>query len=167
MSPDGRNLLYFEYRTATNADLFILPLDGGKPFPFAATPGVDRCGRFSQDGQSIAYFSDVSGLNEVYVKPLLPDRRAVQVSMAGGTAPQWSTDGRTLYFGHRDQRTLLAASRTGNSFAEPRTVFTYDNMVSAYDVLPGGRFVVLERDAVAASPPIHVIVRWPDSAARP
>ena len=51
------------------------------------------------DGAWIAYRSDESGRNEVYVDrfPDLGDRR-VQVSTGGGTSPLWSPDGTELYY---------------------------------------------------------------------
>ncbi len=76
-SPDGRRLAYFEVSPDTSYDLGILPIDlsdvnhpkAGKPQPFLHTPKAEACPVFSPDGQWIAYASNESGRNEIYVRP--------------------------------------------------------------------------------------------------
>lgn len=77
-SPDGRRLAYFETTTAvTNLDIWTLPLDTsdpdhpkpGKPELFLHTPFTNSHPAFSPDGHWLAYRSNESGTNEVYVRP--------------------------------------------------------------------------------------------------
>src|SRR5262249_30998705 len=66
--PDGRFLLYMTGRN--NPDLWVIPLFGDrKPFPLVATPFNEALGRFSPDGRWVAYQSNESGQDEVYVIP--------------------------------------------------------------------------------------------------
>jgi serine/threonine-protein kinase len=74
-SSDGRRLAYFEPRHETGQDLWTLPLDRtdpdhptpGKPEPFLRRSANEVLPRFSPDGRWIAYRSDESGGNEIYV----------------------------------------------------------------------------------------------------
>ena len=69
-SPDGRFILYSSFGGPTGNDLFVLPLSGDrKPFPFLQTQFNEAFGQFSPDGRWVAYASNESGRNEVYVAP--------------------------------------------------------------------------------------------------
>src|SRR4029453_16293114 len=63
------------------------------------SPFVDGPADVSPDGQWLAYQSNESGQDQVYVLPL--DTQAggrVQVSPAGGTKPVWARDQRELFY---------------------------------------------------------------------
>ena len=68
-SRDGRFLLYTVENPETKSDLWVLPLQGDrKPIPFLRTEFNERSGQFSPDGHWIAYTSDESGSDEIYVR---------------------------------------------------------------------------------------------------
>jgi hypothetical protein len=98
ISPDGRVLAFHEVRPATGADLWIMPLEGERnPQPFLQTPFNELVSKFSPDGRWIAYVSDESGRNEVYVQAY-PGRDAKwQISTDGGAEPVWSRRGNELF----------------------------------------------------------------------
>ena len=53
----------------TKADIWVLPLEGRqKPLPFLITEFNERQARFSPDGRWVAYTSDESGQDEIYVR---------------------------------------------------------------------------------------------------
>ena len=82
--------------TASPRDIFALPVDGDrKPIPVVQTPFREDQGRFSPDGHFIAYKSNESGKDEVYVAPFPPKDRSERwmVSRDRGTQPRWSRDG--------------------------------------------------------------------------
>ncbi|HUP48984.1 MAG TPA: protein kinase [Thermoanaerobaculia bacterium] len=61
----------------------------------------------------------------------------------------------------------LARARTVTGFDEPRLLFTHHKLIDAFEALPdGARLVLVERDEDAASPPVHVVVRWPETVGR-
>src|SRR5262249_10120496 len=96
-SRDGRYLLYTEDDVKSQADIWYLPdpLKPGEKTPqkFLATSNIESQGQFSPDGKWIAYVSDESGLNEVYVRPFPPRPGQWTVSTAGGTEPRWASNG--------------------------------------------------------------------------
>src|SRR5262249_47859536 len=124
-SPDGRRLAYYESSPETTTDIWTLPLDlsdpehpkPGKPEPFLRTPAAEMRAAFSPDGHWIAYQSDASGRNEVYVRPFPGPGGRWRVSAAGGGNPIWSREGRRLFFTSLDNRIMVAsATAQGGSF---------------------------------------------------
>jgi len=78
------------YSARTDTELTILNMPGtNNPYPPQVSP----------DGRWIAYTSDETGKNEVYVSPFpeLTQRKCV-ISVAGGTNPLWSPDGREIFY---------------------------------------------------------------------
>ena len=116
-SRDGRFLLYTAQGNA-KSDLWILPMEGSKrePLLFQGTEFNESAAQFSPDGRWIAYQSDESGRDEVYVREFSlgsdgkPEATAKhQVSNGGGIGPYWTGDGRELIYEALDQRTLMSA----------------------------------------------------------
>lgn len=98
-SRDGRMLLYSATSPKTGSDLLVLPTSGDrKPIPIASGAFNESDGRFSPDVRYVAYVSDESGRNEVYVQSFPPAEGKWQVSAGGGTRPRWRGDGRELFF---------------------------------------------------------------------
>jgi Tol biopolymer transport system component len=102
----------------------------------------------SADGRWLAYVSNRTGDNEIWVQAY-PDGVPVRVSSNGGYEPLWSADGRELFF-RQGSAMMTVAIETGDefSFAPPEQLFTgqYVNYLSAgnrgYDVARDGRFLM-------------------------
>ena len=127
LTPDGQGLVFAERDVKTGFNLRLLRLDGSsQPTDLIATPFNELNSDVSPDGRWIAYQSDESGRNEVYVRPF-PDvnRGRVQVSAIGGTRPLWSRDGRELFFLDAVRRMNVVAVQQGPavSFGTPRVLF--------------------------------------------
>jgi len=112
-SRDGSHLLVTNApRAVDNSDLFVFdPSRPGKSEPFLQTPGpiFEGMGRFSPDGRWVAYQSNDSKRNEVYVQPYPPSGGRWQISTAGGASPIWRGDGREIYYTGLDD-TLYAVT---------------------------------------------------------
>jgi Tol biopolymer transport system component len=102
-SRDSRFLLYTEIAAGTGLDLWILPVtpDGklapdAKPRPYLRTQFNEKFGRFSPEPEPrwVAYVSDESGRDEIYVDAFPEPRNKMQISTGGGGFPEWSPDGR-------------------------------------------------------------------------
>jgi len=80
-------------------DLFALDLEqGGAPIPVVATRASESRGVLSPDGSLIAYRSDTSGRQEIYLQPFPSGAGRWQVSRAGGNFPRWSPAGDRLFY---------------------------------------------------------------------
>ena len=109
-SADGRVLAYVELHPDTDADVWVLPVDG-EPSPFLDSPSAESQPAFSPDGLLMAYVSNESGRDEVYLQAF-PDGGAKRtVSTDGGRAPGWSPDGDRLFYFSGDQ--LMAVDVSG------------------------------------------------------
>ena len=151
-SPDGRSLLVDVYRTKSSTDIVRLDLvEKPTPRPFLETPFDESSGRISPDGRWIAYRSNESGRDEIYLQPFPNGGGKVSISNGGGVQPVWARDGRALYF--RSDTDLMVA-RLGTApaptFEQPVALFK-DRFArpqgaahTTYDVFPDGSFVFLE-----------------------
>ncbi len=99
VSPDGRHLAYIQQQADTHLDIWVLPLQGdGEPQRIVGTPFSGVGGVFSPNGGWLAYVSDESGRDEVYVRPFPGPGRRWPISTGGGQEPLWSPDGRELFY---------------------------------------------------------------------
>ena len=101
-SRDGSRLMVtIASRNRDNSDLTVFdPSRPGKSEPFLQTPSplFEAMGRFSPDGRLVAYHSNESKRNEVYVQPYPPSGGRWQISTAGGGSPIWRGDGREIFY---------------------------------------------------------------------
>ena len=100
-SSDGRFIAYTNTTVKGNTqnDIWILAMSGDrKPFPFLQTGANEFSAQFSPDNQWIAYVSDESATNQVYIAPFPTVVGKWQVSRNGGTEPRWRGDGKEIFF---------------------------------------------------------------------
>ena len=126
-SPDDRHLLYTKQSATTQRGLWTLSLTGDRQQSvFLDTKYNETSGVFSPDGRWIAYVSDESGRNQVYVRPF-PRREGLSpISRDGGRAPRWRADGKELFFLAPDGAMMAADIRVVNGQVEatvPRRLF--------------------------------------------
>jgi serine/threonine protein kinase/Tol biopolymer transport system component len=172
-SRDGRYLLYEESGPKTGDDIMTLPLEGErKPMVVLQTPFNEEVGVFSPDGKWIAYQSDESGPEEVYVRAFSAAAAAAggkwQVSNQGGTRPRWRSDGKELFYLFQSVRMMAAGIRMTATSVEidtPRELFpiSVPPRFSPYDVtLDGQRFLVEELSAtpLRGEAPLTVVTNW-------
>jgi eukaryotic-like serine/threonine-protein kinase len=126
VSPDGRNALLSKNDPATSGNIWLLPLHGGPSKPYIVTRQNEDGGRFSPDGRWVAYLSDESGQDEVYVQSFPVTGRPVRISHRGGTGAEWRSDGKELYYrGPDDTLMVVAVESAGSQFraSPPRPLF--------------------------------------------
>ncbi len=122
-SPDGRFIL-FENWTAHGIDLDVLSLEGSaKTEPFIHTQFDETHAVFSPDGKRVAYVSNESGRDEVYVTSFPGRAGRRQVSIGGGTRPRWRADGRELFFGARGGKFMAVEVFPNGDFGAPKELF--------------------------------------------
>ncbi|MBK5295307.1 MAG: serine/threonine-protein kinase [Acidobacteriia bacterium] len=99
-SPDGKRLVFWVQDPKTGGDLWMLPLDGGdkKPAPLIATAAYETHGQISPDGKWIAYTSNLTGRNEIYIQQFPTGLARYQISNRGGDWPRWRRDGKELFY---------------------------------------------------------------------
>jgi len=134
--------------------------------PLVTTSATELAPRFSPDGGWLAYSSDESGRQEVYLQPFPGPGRRVQVSTNGGEQPVWAADGRLFY---REGKAMMVAqlSRTVETatVTSRRKMFDGDfygagGFVAAYDVSPDGRHFLMARRIGSAGGQLIAWVDW-------
>jgi Tol biopolymer transport system component len=174
-SPDGKSLLYFNLgNSKTGQDVWVLPLapaagakgEAAKPFAFVQTPFNDLNGKFSPDGHWVAYASNESQRNEVYVAPFPGPGGKQQISVSGGNFPRWRSDGKEIFYVAPDQR-LMAAEVTarGNTVTvgQVRPLFgrVQTNRGYLYDVSADGqKFLLAVQPEQTTSEPLTLVENW-------
>jgi serine/threonine-protein kinase len=121
-------------------------------------------GAVSPDGRWLAYTTDATGGNEIWVRPVSGAGAAARVSPNGGNEPIWSRDGRELfYLEDRKMMAVPVAPGAEFNFKPPSVLFTANvvrfQQPPSYDVAPDGRFVMVTVDD-RSDVPISIIVNW-------
>jgi len=170
VSPSPRaTLAVVQNNPVTGLDIWVLP-PGEEPRRFQTSPFKETEPQFAPDGRFLAYVSDESGREEVYVQSYPSTGDRWQISTEGATEPLWSRDGKELFFRHG--RTLLAVNVTTDPTFElvgiPQALFdgnyhsstTYHGGAE-YDVSRDGtRFLMIRREPDSIPARIHVVLNW-------
>jgi Tol biopolymer transport system component len=150
LSPSGE--LVFGTTSKGDGNLWVLPADGGEPRLVVGGEANEQGADISPDGRWLAYSSNRSGTEEVYVEPFPDGGPRVQASADGGSEPRWSPVGNELFY--RDGPRMIAVPITLQpSFAitgQRQELFDNDAFERApwhvnYDVdHDGQRFLMVE-----------------------
>ena len=175
-SRDGRFIAYVSMDPQTDSDIWVLPLSGDrKPTALVRTQFSEAYARISPDGRWMAYSSNESGREGVYVTRFPEPGRKWQVSTNGGGFPVWRHDSRELFYRAADGKLVAVPVGPGSDFAPgapislfepPRAEIGTLGFGTFYDVAPDGRFLVniLVR---RTSPPATVVLNWRADIAAP
>jgi Tol biopolymer transport system component len=169
-SPDGQLLTFIETNPKTGYDIWVLHVSDRKAQPFIRTPFNETVPQFSPlGGRWLAYVSNESGRNEIYVQAYPGPGGKWQISTDGGTEPVWNRNGRELFY--RSGNKMMAVDITAQpsfSAGKPHLLFegpylptpaTFPN----YDVSPDGqRFLMLKpaEKTQAQTTQITVVLNW-------
>jgi len=152
-SPDGKLLACTTHDVNTQDDIWILPLEGErKPQSFIKTQAREYNPAFSPDCRWLAYSSNESGPEEIYLLQYPDSGRKIQVSTEGGIAPVWSRDGRELYYANGNQIMVVQITQEPDlnvGIPEPLFEGPYEmggNFGQGYDVsLDGRQFLMVKK----------------------
>ena len=168
-SADGRYVVYDD--SGSIVSLWVLPMFGEpKPYPFINTNYWAKQAQLSPNGDYIAYSSNETGTNQVYVETFPEHTGKWQISTDGGFQPQWRADGKELfYFGGK--MTAVPVSTASGEFQAgvPEPLFDIPNLPgvtyyrNSYVVSRDGQrflFTVSPRETTATAT-FEVLVNWP------
>jgi len=152
LSPDGKYLIFSKSEEPAKTDLWLLELGAeAEPVPLVRTASNGRHTRVSPDNGTLAYVSDESGRNEVYLKHFPSGEGKWQVSLDGGSLPRWSPKGDELFWSS-GQGLMVAEVLTEPeiTLGTPRRLFSWEPSSylswAGYDVAADAeRFVMVAK----------------------
>ena len=162
-SRDGRYI--FEYVLGKSNEIWVLPLFGErKSFPYLQNEFNQTTAKLSPNGRWLAYLSDESRRNEVYVQTFPTPGGKWQISTNGGSNPVWSRDSKELFYIAPDRKMMAVdVNVNGGKFAPgvPKALFDTGVAQNAgYDVGKDGRFLIPRAFEGGASASLTVVVNW-------
>jgi serine/threonine-protein kinase len=157
-SSDGRHLAFTSFDLNgfagpdqwTASDIVVATLNDSKWSyePFANSQFSEHSPAFSPDNRWIAYVSDETGIEQVYVRSFVNPGAMKSVSIDGGTEPLFNSNGREIFYRNGDTLMSRGVDMTGNSVTftgSPKNLFKIQSWYS-HDLGPIGRNYTVTRD---------------------
>ncbi len=184
-SADGNFILFAAESSKTRVDIWKLPLNGDrKPIPIVQTPFAETHPQISPDGKWIAYFSNETGRDEVYVQSFPPGAGKWQISGNGGVLPRWRRDGGELFYmdaltGGRLFSVTVKATGSTLEFSSPRALFDHGYVQNNFghrgfweiiSLSADGRFLIPRPESDlnlgGTKAPVTIVLNWASELAK-
>ena len=174
LSRDGQWLVYRVSADSGNRDIYAVHIGRDTtPIPLLTSRYWEYGPALSPNGKWLAYTSNESGRDEIYVSPFprIGDGRW-QISTTGGATARWAHSGRELLFESAtgDLMTLPVRETPGFQPGTPQRLFrtaigmTPSTVVPYYDLTPDDKRLVMVRLAAGSQPPgggqLVVVDNW-------
>ena len=165
-TPDGKRMLVTQQRSTNDLALLDMDAPAGTGTLVVDSPFVDGPGDISPDGRWLAYQSNESGVDQVYVRRLDSQAGRVQVSQTGGTKPVWARTQKELFYldGAGALTSVQIATTPSFTNGPPTKIasarYFSANQARSYDVTPDGRRFLFIKDAAPnpSATPVSMVV---------
>ena len=144
-------------------DLFFVRTGSQEPEPFLVTPSDERRPAFSPNGAYVAYVSNESERQEVYLRPFPGPGPKRQVSTDRGNFPHWSRDGKEIFYWEVGQtgRLMRVSFEAGSEprIGKPQALFEVPvPMVDTLAVMPDNQRFVMVKPEPEEEEPLQIVV---------
>jgi len=167
-SPDGKWLIVrTDVSSPGSGDILaIRPGIDTAPVPLVATKFTEMSPALSPNGRWLAYVSNETGEDEIYVVPF-PNRGAAkwQISAGGGTEPLWSHRGNELFYRDGSGNLVVVAVNTTPRFSLGRSAalfsaagFSSFRFAPQYAVAPDDQRFLMIRELETGTPDKLIVV---------
>ena len=161
-APDGKTLVLTQPAPDRKTHLWAVAIPGGKPFRLHDSDANESNGEVSPDGHWLAYQSNESGADEVYVQPFPNGGSKTRISTEGGSVPRWAHTGKEIFFWtSRGERRLSAVEvQPGATFHAglPETLFKAP-AGTTWDVAADGKRFLIETPGIGRRQ-VETVVNW-------
>ena len=171
-SPDGNELIFDYQAPDGDRDIGVLSMEGGRPWqPLLNSVADESHAALSPDGRWIAYISDETGQDEVYVERFPDLGNKEQISTGGGRDPVWSPDGSELFYSGGSRMMVVPIDTEPTLTLGTATVVFEGTYIQVgpqrrYDLAPDGRFLMIKpggattENAASAPDQIVLVQHW-------
>ena len=165
-SRDGKYILFQDVELTADWDIWYVSLDGERAKkPFVKTEFSEANAVFSPDGRWVAYQSDESSRNEVYVRSFPTGDGKWQVSTGGGRSPLWDKTGSAIYYNTEQGVMATAVNGSGAGFSTGDTKLVFRNPSQAGLQLhgvtaDGKRILVSHLPTSQVTMPLTLVTDW-------
>ena len=157
-SRDGKRISVINQTQTTGSDVWFVSLDPtAQMIPFLVTPAGEGDAVFSPDGRWVAYDSDASGQNEVYVVAADGRGRKWMVSTEGGSEPQWNSNGKELFYSKGDALMSVDVTTSPRFESGKARVLFKGPFLFCSVTRDGKRFLMIRSEPVVPSTQINVV----------
>jgi serine/threonine-protein kinase len=162
-TPDGGTLVYASTVDGKSSLWYARRDSGSVPTQLVRNAFNNRAPSLSPDGRWVAYVSDESGREEVYVRAFPGPGARWQISLDGGTEPKWSGSGREIFY-RSGPKMMAAAVQTQPTVAvgERSVLFQGDYAAGLdfrqYDVTRDGNSFIMVKQSEGAE--VVVVLNW-------
>ena len=169
-SPDGKYVTYLWGEGEKMVSLWIRPANGeGKAVAAVQPPSAQSnlsAYRISPDSHWVAYASDESGQQDVYITTFPEGKGKWRVSSHSGAYPAWSGNGRELFFKDLSDNILVCTVTPKGSEVEvgaPQRLFhaASPGIGVAFDVSSDGKRLLVNHAEEEALVPLQLVTNWP------
>jgi len=169
-SPDGKYVTYLWGEGEKMVSLWIRPANGeGKAVAAVQPPSAQSnlsAYRISPDSHWVAYASDESGQQDVYITTFPEGKGKWRVSSHSGAYPAWSGNGRELFFKNLSDNILVCTVTPKGSEVEvgaPQRLFhaASPGIGVAFDVSSDGKRLLVNHAEEEAQVPLQLVTNWP------
>jgi serine/threonine protein kinase/Tol biopolymer transport system component len=159
-SPDDRALLFSEYTSRGDTDIWIY--SAGKARPLIATPFNEASARFSPDGRFIAFDADDGGVSHVYVQPFPGPGPRTVISAEDSYSPEWINEGHQLFYLSGGQMKVVdVQTQPVLRISQARALNERRGLPSGIMPSPDGRrFLMLSPRAMEGPIELRIVLNW-------
>jgi Tol biopolymer transport system component len=167
VSPDGGVLLgaLSDSAGTPGRKLMYSPVGKDDWRPLLGSEFREQYGAFSPDGKWVAYQSNETGAQEIWLTDFPGGRQKHRISERGGREPRWRADGEELFYVGGDDTVMAAAIRTGRGSAPSVPLFPVGRFPAGvgwhYAVTRDGQKFLVQLGRPDQSRTLHVVFNWP------
>jgi Tol biopolymer transport system component len=168
ISSDGTTVIFRQLGRRSTWDIGMVRLaEEAEPILLLETDFNERTGKLSPDDRWLAYVSDETGRDEIYVTSFPDLERRWQISSEGGTEPLWARNGGELFY-RNDDNMMAVSFSTDPDFSPGRPSLLFVGRYKRdagirsnnYDISRDGERFLMIREDLSTPPRIHVILNW-------
>jgi serine/threonine protein kinase/Tol biopolymer transport system component len=169
-SPDGKYLTYLWGEGERVVSLWIRPVSGDtKPVAAVQPPSAQSnliSYRISPDSHWVAYASDESGQQDIYITTFPQGKGKWRVSTNSGAFPAWSENGRELFFKDLTDNIFVCTVTPKGSEIEvgtPQRLFhaASPGIGLSFDVSSNGKRLLVNHSEEEGQVPLQLVTNWP------